>query len=79
VPASARATETTGTTQIYDRVTNTWGPGPTLPTGRSFIGAGQAGNALIAVGGYSGATSVATADRIQGVPLPVSLHGFTVQ
>lgn len=78
-PGSARSTETTNITQLYNVSTNTWSAGPTLPTGRSFIGAAQAGNTLLAVGGYTGSTSVATVDRIAGPPLPVELQDVRVE
>jgi N-acetylneuraminic acid mutarotase len=80
VPAgAARAPESTPLTQIYDIATNTWGAGPTLPTARFSLRAGQAGNTLIAFGGYDGIGTVATVDRIQGPPLPVQLQGFQVE
>jgi len=51
--------------------------GPTLPTGRFSLQAVQAGNTLIAFGGYDGSSKVTTVDRIQGLPLPVGLQSFT--
>jgi N-acetylneuraminic acid mutarotase len=78
-PGSSRAAETTNITQLYNVPTNSWSPGPPLPTGRSFIGAAQADDTLVAVGGYTGLTSVATVDRIQGPPLPVELQDFRVE
>lgn len=78
-PGAARAMETTNITQLYNVATNSWSAGPSLATGRSFIGAAQAGNTLLAVGGYTGSTSVATVDRIAGPPLPVELQDFRVE
>jgi N-acetylneuraminic acid mutarotase len=73
----------TAITQIYDVATNTWGPGPTLPTARFGLRAAQAGNTpfatLIVFGGYNGTSAVTTVDRIQGPPLPVELGGFRVE
>ena len=76
---SSRAIETTAVTQLYDVATNTWSAGPNLLQPRSFTTATQAADTLIVVGGYNGATTVATVDRIAGPPLPVDLSGFTVQ
>lgn len=78
-PGASRATETTNLTQLYNVPTNSWSAGPALPTGRSFIGAAQAGSTLVAVGGYTGSTSVATVDRIQVPPLPVELQDYRVE
>ena len=79
LPRGPGAMKTTGITQLYNVPTNTWSSGPTLPQGRSFMGAAQALDALIAIGGYNGSTTVSTVDRIQGPPLPVELQGFKVQ
>jgi len=79
MPLSAGAMKTTGITQLYNVPTNTWSAGPALPQGRSFLTAAQAADALVAIGGYSGTTTVTTVDRIQGPPLPVGLDGITVK
>jgi N-acetylneuraminic acid mutarotase len=78
-PGSTRSVETTNITQLYNVPSNSWSAGPALPTGRSFIGAAQAGSALVAVGGYTGSTSVATVDRIEVPPVPVELHDLRVE
>lgn len=78
-PDPSRAIETTNTTNLYDVATNTWSAGPTMGTPRSFTTAAQAGDNLIIVGGYTGATTTAAVDRIAGPPLPVSLTGFSVK
>jgi kelch-like protein 1/4/5 len=79
LPRGQGVIETTGISQLYDAVANTWAAGPSLSQGRSFAAASQQGNTLIVVGGYNGSTTVQTVDRIQGPPLPVSLSGFSVQ
>jgi N-acetylneuraminic acid mutarotase len=71
--STAEAPQATNVTQIYDVVTNSWVSGPPLPVGRSFIGAAQAGNTLIATGGYNGSTTVDIVDRISSVPVEL-LH-----
>ena len=77
----SRVGDTTGVSQLYNVATNSWSAGPTLPTARAYIGAAQAGNTLIAVGGNDGVgpSSVATVDRIQGPPLPVDLGGVRIE
>ena len=59
----------TAVTQIYSVATDSWSPGPPLPTARFGLRAAQAGDALIAVGGFDGTSTVATVDLIQGPPL----------
>jgi hypothetical protein len=70
---------TTGITQMYDIASDTWAAGPALPTALSLLGAAQAGDTLLVVGGFNGTDSVATVDRIQGPPLPVGLSGFSIE
>ncbi len=69
----------TNISQLYDVASDSWSLGPSLLTGRYNLRAAQAGNTLIAFGGYDGSTTVATVDRIQGPPLPVQLQGFWVE
>ena len=76
---AARTPHVTAITQIYDVGTDSWSNGPPLGTGRFSLQAAQAGNTLIAFGGYDGSAVVATVDRIQGPPLPVQLQGFRVE
>ena len=78
-PGLSRAPESTNISQLYDVAADTWSSGPTLNTGRYALRAAQAGNTLIAFGGYDGSTTVATVDRIQGPPLPVQLQSFRVE
>jgi Kelch motif protein len=68
----------TGITQLYNVSSNSWSSGPTLAQARSFIGAAQAGNTLVAAGGLNG-TSSGSLDRIQGPPLPVWCQDFRVE
>ena len=72
-------TNPTTVTQLYDIAFDFWSTGPPLSQGRFSLGAAQAGDTLIAVGGHTGSTTVATVDRIQGPPLPVQLQGFRVE
>jgi hypothetical protein len=51
---------TTGSTQLYDPVTNTWSPVSNLNVARSLIGGATVGQYLVAIGGYNGTTSVNT-------------------
>ena len=66
-------------TQLYDVATNSWSSGQPLTEARSWLAAAQAGNTVIAVGGYNGSTTVNTVERIQGPPLPVALLSFSVE
>ncbi len=69
---------TTGTTQIYDPVSNTWTSGPSLNTARSFVGGTAAGNYLVAVGGYDGSTSLSSVEVSLvpcGTPTPTPTAG----
>ena len=78
---SSRAPASTNISQIYDVASNTWSTNglPTLPTGRFALRAAQAGDTLIAFGGWDGSSNVTTVDRIQGPPLPVQLQAFSVE
>jgi hypothetical protein len=78
---SDRVPASTNISQIYDVATNTWSQNgfPLLSTARFALRAAQAGNTLIAFGGWDGANNVTTVDRIQGPPLPVQLRSFRVE
>jgi hypothetical protein len=75
----SRTPESTPITRLYDVATNSWSLGPQLPSGRFALRAEQAGDTIIAFGGYDGANTVATVDRMQGPPLPVALQSFSVE
>jgi len=80
-PASdpSRSPESVNITQIYNVPGNNWSFGPPLSTGRFALRAEQAGDTIIAFGGYDGTNTVATVDRMQGPPLPVKLQSFSVE
>jgi len=75
----SREPESTNISQLYDVASDSWSAGPTLPTARFSLRAAQAGDTLIAFGGWDGLNTVTTVDRIQGPPLPVELQGFRVE
>jgi hypothetical protein len=78
---SARVPSSTNISQIYDVATNSWSTNglPLLSTARFGLRAAQAGDTLIAFGGWNGSSNVTTVDRIQGPPLPVQLQSFRVE
>jgi hypothetical protein len=78
-PDGPRAPDSTNAVQLYDLASDTWSSGPSLPIGRFALRAAQAGDTLIAFGGWDGSSTVTTVDRIQGPPLPVELQGFRVE
>ncbi len=58
--------ETSGASQIYDPVTDTWTSGPALNSARSIVAGTNVGNKLIAAGGFNGATTVTTTELLDG-------------
>jgi N-acetylneuraminic acid mutarotase len=67
----------TAFTQIYDVATDSWSPGNPLPTALSGLKAAQVADILLAIAGYDGTNTVATAYVSQ--PVPVELQTFRVE
>ncbi len=60
------APDAVGTSFVYDIGSNSWTAGPALASPRSFVGAAEGADyTVLAVGGWSGTTSMATTERLR--------------